>query len=89
MAGTIESEQYFLRPIEVGADGVLRAGDPAPVAPVLLRDVYEWHSIVPFGVPGGRSLVALTRYSLEDPYDGISRIFIRPANVVRGRAVRH
>ena len=88
MVGTYEAGAALLQPLEVDEDS-FRLGDASPVAPVLLRDVYEFHNIVPFGVPGGRRFVALTRYSLDDPYDGISRIFIRPATLVRGRAVRH
>lgn len=89
--GTIEGGAYFLRPVVAADDGVqpfLRPGDPAPVAPVVLRDQYELMDLVTFGVPGGRRFVALTRFALDRPYSGISRIFLRPAVVVRGRAVR-
>ncbi|HEX6101280.1 MAG TPA: hypothetical protein VF432_33495 [Thermoanaerobaculia bacterium] len=90
--GTIEEGGYFLRPVDVADDGVLpffRVRDAAPIAPPILRDPDERADIVPFGVPGGRRFVAFTRYSLEHPYSGISRVFIRPLTVVRGRAVRH
>jgi hypothetical protein len=90
--GTIEDGAYFLRPVVAADDGgqpFLRLGDAAPVAPVLLRDEHELMNLVTFGVPGGRRFVAFTRYALEHPYSGISRIFIRPAAVTRGRVVRH
>lgn len=89
IAGTIDDGRYFLHAIEVGSDHVLRAGTRTPVEPVLRREWEGGQSIVPFGVPGGRPLVAMTRYSLDDPYDGISRIFIHPLTGTRGRAVRH
>jgi hypothetical protein len=92
LAGTIEDGRYLLRQFDVRDDGTTPSfglGDASPVAPVLLRDQFETMRLVPFGVPGGRRFVALTRYALDAPYSGISRIFIRPEEQVRGRAVRH
>lgn len=92
MAGTIEEGRSLLREVEAADDGVLpffRIGAATPVEPVFVRDNSEGSRIVSFGVAGGRRMVAFTRYALEPPYAGISRIFIRAIDSGRTRTVRH